>query len=217
MQVGAGERLARRYGALWARLGVPAGRCPSFDNVVSAYSAPARHYHTLAHIGACLDELDGIRSLCRDPNAVETALWFHDIVYDPRRADNEERSASLAADALRAAGLGGAFIASVESLILATRHTNPPAAPDEQLIADIDLAILGRPAEEFDGYERAIRREYAHVSDGDFAAGRLRFVEGLLARPRIYATPAFGSRYEESARQNLRRSLERWGSRLTET
>jgi len=217
MQLTAGERLARRHGALWARLGVPAGRAPSFDGIVSAYSSPDRLYHTLAHIGACLDELDSVCALCRDADAVETALWYHDVVYDPRRADNEERAAALAADALRAAGLPGAFIASVESLILATRHTHSPASPDEQWIADIDLTILGRPAEEFDAYELAIRREYVHVSDGDFAAGRARFVEGLLARPRIYATPTFGGRYEESARQNLWRSLERWRSRPTET
>ena len=87
---------------------------------------------------------------------------------------------------------------------------------DEQLIADIDLSILGKPLEEFDAYERAIRREYAHVIEHDFAAGRARFLRGLLARPRIYATEAFARRYEDSARRNLGRSVERWELRLVE-
>ena len=216
MHAGLEDGLRLSWRAHWDRLGVPYGCVPSFDEVAGAYSSPSRHYHSLTHVAACLAELEPVRSHCRDANAVETALWYHDVVYDPRRGDNEEQSASVAADALRITGLPDAFIASVESLILATRHATPPPAPDEQLIADIDLAILGRPAGEFDAYEQAIRREYTHVTDIDFAAGRARFVAGLLARPRIYATPEFARRYEGPARQNLRRSLDRWGSGLTD-
>src|SRR4051812_20768490 len=93
--------LDSRWMALWNHLGVLAGRGPAFEIIRTAYSVPGRHYHTLTHIVACLDELDVVRPLCRDADAVETALWYHDLVYDPSRADNEERSALAAADALR--------------------------------------------------------------------------------------------------------------------
>ena len=80
-------------------------------------------------------------------------------------------------------------------------------APDAEILVDIDLSILGQDAETFDNYERAIRQEYAHVDDNAFRKGRSAILQRFLDRPAIYATPRMRSRYEEPARQNLRRSL----------
>ena len=46
---------------------------------------------------------------------------------------------------------------------MATRHAALPAGGDEQLLVDIDLAILGASAARFAEYERQIRAEYAFV------------------------------------------------------
>ena len=40
------------------------------------------------------------------PMSIVLAAFFHDIVYDPRRGDNEEVSAALAAGLLRSVGVG---------------------------------------------------------------------------------------------------------------
>ena len=72
---------------------------------------------------------------------------------------------------------------------------------------DIDLAILGQPPELFDVYERAIRLEYANVSDAAFRIGRTKVLHGFLKRTSIYLTPEFRERYEITARSNLRRSI----------
>jgi len=45
------------------------------------------------------------------------------------------------------------------------------------------------------------------VDDDAFRKGRSAILQRFLDRPAIYATPAMRSRYEEPARQNLRRSL----------
>ncbi len=176
------------------------------------YGAPGRHYHDWGHVWFCLCELDRVRSLCHAPLAVEMALWFHDAVYEPAAADNEERSAALAARWAECLGWPGERIAQVRSLVLATRleagRRGSGADGDAQLIRDIDLAVLGRSRQAFRRYEAEIRREYAAVPWERFREGRSRLLRTLLDRPRLYQTEPFRRRYEERARRNLRWSLE---------
>ena len=201
------QQLRQRWDALWTRLNVIPNRAPSIEPLIAAYDEPARAYHNLHHIMQCLRALDELRDLCHDPDAVELAIWYHDAVYDPTRHDNEERSAGIAAEDLRRAVLPQEKINAVIDLIHATKHTHSPITPDAEILVDIDLSILGQDAETFDNYERAIRQEYAHVDDDAFRKGRSAILQRFLDRPAIYATPAMRSRYEEPARQNLRRSL----------
>jgi predicted metal-dependent HD superfamily phosphohydrolase len=177
-----------------------------YDDLVERYGEPHRHYHTLRHISRCLGELDGVRGQAGHPFEVELALWLHDAVYDPARSDNEEASATYAREALGGL-LRGEQLELVRSLIMATRHAEPPRTSDEGLIADIDLAILGSPAEEYREYEDDIRREYSRVPEDRFRAGRAQVLARFLARRHIYHTGHFRERYEENARANLSRSV----------
>ena len=131
----------------------------SFATLKQAYETPLRAYHNLSHIAHCLDEFHTSRHLAANPEALEWALWFHDAIYDSRAKDNEQRSAELASKAPAEAGLPSVFEELVTRLILATKHTTPPAPGDDTLITDIDLAILGQPPNRFDEYEHQIREE----------------------------------------------------------
>jgi predicted metal-dependent HD superfamily phosphohydrolase len=58
-----------------------------------------RHYHNLAHLLCMFDFVKraskaGITLV--DPAAVEWAVWFHDIIYQPSSKSNEAESAELA-------------------------------------------------------------------------------------------------------------------------
>ena len=81
------------------------------------------------------------------------------------------------------------------------------AAKDCALFLDMDLAILGSPAAEFDVYERLVRLEYGWVPEEAWIAGRSQVLRSFLARPLIYATPPFRKSHEVTARSNLTRSL----------
>lgn len=210
------EELEARWSALWDRLqpqGDPADRDAAFRGLATRYCEPHRAYHTLAHVAHALSELDEVRGLAQDPDAVEIALWFHDVVYDIGSGDNEERSAELAAEAAAQLGLSPARADRVRQHVLATRHDSVPGDADSRLVVDIDLSILGQPAERFDAYEEEIRREYAPViearGEARFDAGRARVLRRFLERPAIYSTGHFRRKYEEAARANLRRSIER--------
>jgi predicted metal-dependent HD superfamily phosphohydrolase len=208
-------RLIERWFNLAARMASPLDRDVAlalFDEPRARYAGAERHYHTLGHIAACLDWLESARRLAADPGVLGLAIWYHDAVYDTHRPDNEEASARLADAALQRLGIALSIRQRVSGLILATRHNAPPAPPgdpDTGLLVDIDLAILGQPAEVFDAYEAAIRREYAWVADEDFRAGRRKVLQTFLHRPHIFATGHFRALLETPACENLARSLAR--------
>jgi predicted metal-dependent HD superfamily phosphohydrolase len=186
----------------------PQLRVRLWNELLPRYSEPHRHYHNARHIYDCFRELEAVKLLARDPLAIDLAILFHDAVYDPRRSDNEDQSALLAARAL-ADFFSRETIASVKMLIDATRHHSIPTNLDAQLLVDIDLSILGQSADRFDEYEQQIRQEYLFVPENLFREKRAGILERFLARPSIFQTDFFRERYEASARMNLARSVAR--------
>jgi predicted metal-dependent HD superfamily phosphohydrolase len=199
-----------RWRGLGQRLRAKGDAQAAFARLSAGYAEPGRAYHTLAHIEACLTQFDQARHLGGNPDRVEFALWYHDVVYDSRRLDNEEASACVAARAAAEIGLGADFAARVGELILATKHEVMPADIDAQLVVDCDLASLGCSPEEFDRNGAAVRRECGWMSEGEFRRQRDQLFERFLSRPNIYCTEFFRSRYEAQARENLERV---WQSR----
>ena len=84
-----------------------------------------------------------------------------------------------------------------------------PEDPAEALLRDIDLAVLGGCWASYRRYERGIVREYARMPPESFREGRAELLHGFLARPELYATPAFRQRLERRARRNLACSVMR--------
>jgi predicted metal-dependent HD superfamily phosphohydrolase len=182
------------------------------ETIGSRYSEPGRFYHTLAHLAAMLRELRGADTRPRDECAVAMAIFFHDLVYDARSKTNEEDSARLWEAFARDAKLEHALEARVTDWILQTKHhmdCDPHSEPDKLLFLDLDLSVLGGEATEYDAYSDAIRREYAHVSDSDFRAGRAAVLRTFLAKENLYFTPEFQRRLQQRARANLERELQK--------
>ena len=193
---------------LWTRLGARTEAAPLHATVLARYGEPHRAYHTGEHIARTLRLLDGVRARLREPDEAELAVWLHDLVYDPRAADNEARSADIAASWLAEGGVSLARAERVRALIMVTRHAAAPDGGDAAYVVDADLSILGAPPAEFDRYEIQVRREYAFRTDGEWREGRARLLRVFLTRPRLFVTPEF-ARFETPARHNLARSITR--------
>ena len=176
------------------------------------HRAKDRHYHGIAHVEALLALAREHRSALSDPEAVAAAIWFHDAVYDSRAKDNEARSAALAREKL-GAHVESRRLARIAAMIEATATHEVPdfadagARRDAALFLDMDLAILGAPPAAFDAYEQAVRREYGWVEEPAWRAGRAAVLKTFLARPHVFHTEEFRSRFERQARQNMARSL----------
>jgi predicted metal-dependent HD superfamily phosphohydrolase len=199
--------MKNRFKNLWFRIGATTDAEEAFGSLSKAYTQDHRFYHNLGHIRSCLEEFDNVRDLALDPNAVEFAIWYHDIVYEPKGTQNELRSAEFAFDMCVMAGVARDFARKIRELIIVTTHDVVPEGPDQRLILDIDLSILGKPAREYDQYEQKIRSEYSFVSESEYRDARASILQTFLNRPSIYTTEYFVKKYEQQARENLQRSI----------
>lgn len=201
-------QLRERFGNLWRRMGAEDDGGRVFEEVLQAYEEPHRHYHGVDHLRDCLARLETAPVTGADRDLAEAAIWFHDVVCVPGAADNEARSAELAARALTRTGAPEARAREVARLVRLTDHARPAEDPVGALVTDVDLSILGQPPAEFAEYERRIRAEYDRVAEPLYRAGRTLLLARLLARNPLYRTDHFRRLYEEAARRNLKRSLE---------
>lgn len=111
-----------------------------YEKLVTAYSEPQRHYHTLNHIDDMLGEfflakeqIDG------DLVAIELAIWFHDAVYKPMSKTNEYDSAKWAKEFLGGHGRGD-LAQEVFDLVMATKD-HQAINHNAKWFLDIDLSI----------------------------------------------------------------------------
>jgi len=180
-----------------------------YSKLKNAYSEEHRAYHDRQHISECLEKLDWARSAGYDENLpqIETALWYHDAVYNPRSRNNERESAKLCMRFLLQAQVGNTQREVILNMIMATEHTGIPKSESERLVLDIDLAILGASEERFAEYEAQIRREYQWVPWFLYKKKRRDILQSFLQRPRIFSTKLFYDAYEERARSNILASI----------
>ena len=170
------------------------------DELIAAYQASNRHYHNLAHIEDCLAALSTIEDLsAAERNVLTEAIWWHDVVYDPTRSDNEERSAELAETSVVA------DISDEVGRLIRLTKTHRVDTGDRlgAILVSIDLSILGADRPHYEAYAAAIRREYAHVPDEPYRSGRSDVLRRFLAMPAIYPDAAFARTYDRRARDNI--------------
>ncbi len=182
------------------------------DAVAAAYADPSRGYHDTRHLSEVLGRLHDLASngVAFDSTPVVLAAWFHDAVYDGER-DAEERSAAWAEDALPAV-VSADVVAEVARLVRLTEtHTPDDGDVNGCALSDADLGILAAPIDRYEEYVAAVRREYAHLDDAVFDAGRADVLRALAAKPHLFHTSYARQQWEQAARANLERELARLG------
>lgn len=183
-----------------------------YDHLVAAYADPPRAYHTFAHVVDVLEHWHDVQRRLgwQHPGETFLAVLFHDAIYQAGRSDNEERSALLAISQVPQQGVDLELVTRLIRLTAQHGRLTPALVdPEAALFLDCDMAILGAAPATFGRYEEDIGREYAHLPAAVYAAGRRKFLQTLLAAPRIFLSEDFHRRLEERARANLRRSWER--------
>lgn len=180
-----------------------------WQDIAVRYSEPVRAYHTLAHLEQLFGQFKQTKYHLSQPSIVALALFYHDVIYDPTRQDNERKSARYAVTHLQDY-LTAEQCQRISALIMmtATHQLDNTTDMDASYLLDMDLSILGADWSSYERYAQAVRQEYQHVAIADYRTGRIAVLKGLLAHDSLYLTDAYYQRLERQARLNIRREIE---------
>ena len=179
-----------------------------YQRLLAGYNEPQRHYHTLDHIKHCLGMFEDCKALVSAPDALEMAIWMHDVILVSGRRDNEALSAELYLELSRGAQRDE-MRELVSRLIMATLHNGDSLDDaDSNFMVDIDLSSFGLPWDKFLRDSLNLRAENPQLRDQDYQLNQTGFQRGLLARPRFFLSDFFFARFEIQARDNLARYFE---------
>lgn len=173
--------------------------------LIARYQEPFRYYHNVAHVCAVIEHLESLGSL--NP-VTRAAAWYHDAVYNPGAADNEEKSAALAVTEL-VGFFESAELSRIGQIIAATNdHSSASNSLDPLILAflDADLAVLASTPPLYQFYSMGIRAEYQAFNDAIYFQGRARVLQRFLQSRRIYSSHA-PNEWEKTARRNLTAEL----------
>jgi predicted metal-dependent HD superfamily phosphohydrolase len=172
------------------------------------YSDKKRHYHTLYHLASVLAELLEVKTEIQHWQTVLFTVYYHDIIYDPLRSDNEEKSAELAAERMQQIGVANDQTKVCREQILATKSHTSTVDGDTNYFTDADLSILGQSWDVYSEYNQNIRKEFSIYPDAVYYAGRRKVLHHFLGMDRIFKTDYFFKKFEATARHNLKREMQ---------
>ena len=178
-----------------------------FQDITKAYTQKNRHYHTLVHIADLLAQTNIHENQIQDIDSIYFAIFFHDIVYKPTRADNEEQSAQYAQKIMQSIKVNPTQIQKVDEYILATKkHLPMPMNTDLQFFLDADLSILASDPSRYLLYTQQIRKEYSIYPDFAYKNGRKKALLSFLEREKIFYF--YQDDKERQARENIKNEID---------
>lgn len=178
-----------------------------WNEIEKNYSSHNRHYHTLHHLDSLLVQLTDIKGEIQNWNTILFTLYYHDIVYNSLKSDNEEKSAKLAERRMKQISASIETIELCKNQILATKSHIISTNNDTNYFTDADLSVLGQDWEIYSQYYKNVRMEYSIYPNFVYNAGRKKVLNHFLSMKQIFKTEIFYNKFEQKARQNLTNEL----------
>jgi predicted metal-dependent HD superfamily phosphohydrolase len=203
------DTFVSRWQALAAHIGLDRAKSQEVGGyLLSQYSGSDRHYHGVEHIVSMLEGLDAVKAAFEHPLAAELAIFFHDVIYNPSRHDNEAQSAKKMQDLLGTLVDETLLETALRSVEATKQHAMTPSH-DTNLLLDLDMAILGQPWDVYARYAQGVMQEYLPVyGELAYRHGRRRmFLEPTVAHGTVFLTDAF-KHLNSQAIRNLQREAE---------
>lgn len=188
-----------------------------WETILTKYTEATRKYHNVIHIHKMFQHFDAYHEFLSSPEAVEYAIYFHDLEYDPKTGDNEEKSIELFQQFATEAGIidNTELVTKVKELIELTKthstdeHKSVGAfgKDDKHFFLDFDVSVLGSDENEYNLYTSQICEEYSFLSSDTYNFLRAKVLKSFLQIPNIFATKQFRENYENQAKSNIRQEI----------
>ncbi|MGJ8734468.1 MAG: HD domain-containing protein [Cellulophaga sp.] len=172
------------------------------------YSSKKRHYHTLLHLDNLLSHLTNVKSEIQNWEAILFTLFYHDIIYNSIKLDNEEKSAELAEKRMKQISVSNDKIELCKKIILATKSHIKSTDSDTNYFIDADLSVLGQNWETYLLYCKNVRKEYSVYPDLVYNIGRKKVLNQFLKMDRIFKTDYFFNKFNKQAKNNVQKEID---------
>lgn len=176
-----------------------------WSEICNSYTSKGRYYHDLSHLENMLEEIEKVKDMVNDLDALYFSIFYHDIVYKPLKNNNEHKSALIFNKNISKTRFKN--IAACMQQIEATKKHEFATEKDTNILLDLDLLVLGQSAASYDAYAINVRKEYQMVPTFMYNSGRKKVLEHFLNMNSIYKTAYFQNKYELNAKENLEREL----------
>lgn len=199
----------------WTKIHLCMGAWPSikeFKRLRSAYKGPGRHYHTFKHIADCIRFVNRHYGSGFDASLVKFALFFHDVVYDVKRKDNEELSAlqweSYAKKSSIYRRIHGKYKLVADLIRMTAQHSVPEGSSLlYKMMSDADMHIFLCPDHHYLEYANNVWKEYSVFGREGYLTGRLAFLDTVDPQTMFYTHQAKRLVHHAVANLDLERTI----------
>lgn len=146
------------------------------------WSEPTRHYHNVNHLIDIIADIQEHRDFkylsTFEKQALLLAAFFHDVIYDPKREDNEDQSIKYFLSSYT--GKSPAMSKTVCELIETTKHRKRPLNKLKKIFWESDNAKFSGSYENFLKNEKLIRKEYSFVPAEQYKEKRIEILQNSM-------------------------------------
>jgi len=179
----------------------------SFHNEIALnYNSNTRFYHNFTHIKNMVEFALSIKEKIEDFDTFILAIFYHDVIYNSRKSNNEEESAKLAKNHLSLINFNIYKIDIISEMILRSKNHSESKSDDSndlKLFLDTDLLIFASPKNIYQQYVSNIKEEYKHVPKIIFNTKRKQILKNIYSEKYIYKTNLFRTNHEQQAKNNI--------------
>jgi len=149
--------------------------------IIGRYNEPHRHYHNTSHLLELLEAIQGCGCDAKMKLSLSLVAIFHDAVYDPRKKDNEEKSAELAEVFLSKIGLSKETQANIVQAILDTKNHHLAKTELSKQFCRMDLnSLLHGDFARLMSDEKKIFKEFQYVDVKTYKENREKFLLSFI-------------------------------------
>lgn len=146
------------------------------EDILSLYDKPYRFYHNKKHIISMISNLEKYFKIDieSDYEMLTTAIYFHDVVYNIHRNDNEEKSFEFFKNSKYSKFFNTLQLRIIKGLIMVTK-TLEPTNELEKIMIFLDWSIFLQDEKGLSDYNYQIFKEYQEYNTEIFFTEREKF------------------------------------------